>query len=229
VARFSGFRTRIHGESLSMRRLAAFSLGLVMLLSLGIGAALLIGRGQAMPARIERLHLTDCTLPCWNGITPGVSSASEAKTRIDALLPEFQGPATSATSDTGSSKSLIWTQYGDIDRVVRVVDVTLQNGRVESLSIGTDHTSEDMPRLSEVLAVFGSPTCATFDARTGLTSVFYAHSAHDDTLQFTVFPLSLATPVNNFVFGVADAPCQSTSALSWHEFRKLQHLFFADF
>ena len=45
-----------------MTRFAALTLVLMLFFSLLMSAALLIGRAQPTPERIERLHLTDCAL-----------------------------------------------------------------------------------------------------------------------------------------------------------------------
>lgn len=205
-----------------MGRLCALLLFLITIFALMMGVSMQIGQRQSQPARVQRLHLADCLLPCWNGIRPGVSSASAAKDRINAALPDFE-----SLSSAGSSKFLIWTEYADIDRVVHVVNVTIQNSLVATIGIGTDHTSSEMPTLGEVLAVYGAPTCLEIDDVTDHSNWFYENSGHHFMLQFSVPTLSLASPVNNFVFGVADnATCQTTLALTWHDFRNMGDPFF---
>jgi len=49
-------------------------------LTLSISAAMLIGRAQPLPERVALLHLNDlCKLPCWIGITPGVTTYEQAR------------------------------------------------------------------------------------------------------------------------------------------------------
>jgi len=56
---------------------------LTVALALSISAAMLIGRAQPLPERVALLHLNDmCKLPCWIGITPGVTTLNDAVTRI---------------------------------------------------------------------------------------------------------------------------------------------------
>ena len=46
---------------------------------LPISAAMLIGRAQPLPERVALLHLNDlCKLLCWIGITPGVTTYTQA-------------------------------------------------------------------------------------------------------------------------------------------------------
>ena len=137
-----------------MTRLAALSLLLAAIFSLMIGATMRIGHRQPIPERIQALHLADCSLPCWNGITPGKTSLKEAKARVDATFADFEG-----SSSEAGDKFLTWTEVDDISRIVSVVDITFENGLASTVSIGTDHRSDQMPTLGEVLAIFGSPSC----------------------------------------------------------------------
>jgi|GEM_PF-1270915 len=59
---------------------AAFILATsIVALALSISAAMLIGRAQPLPERVALLHLNDmCKLPCWIGITPGVTTYDQA-------------------------------------------------------------------------------------------------------------------------------------------------------
>src|SRR5579859_1219802 len=44
-----------------------------------------VARQQPLPPRLAMLHLTDCELPCWIGITPGVTPADQVKARIEEV------------------------------------------------------------------------------------------------------------------------------------------------
>ncbi len=65
-----------------MRRLLALLSTLTLIFAFGTVAALLIGRAQPIPPRLAMLHLTDCDLPCWIGIVPGVTTVGDAKKLI---------------------------------------------------------------------------------------------------------------------------------------------------
>ena len=205
-----------------MGRLITVSLLLITIFALVIGALLTITQAQTFPARVERLHLSECALPCWNGITPGASTPDEATDRINTSLPELSGRSANA-----DSQFLTWTETDDLNRIVSVVDVTFENGRVATIGIGTDHVSNEMPRLSEVLAVYGAPTCIEIDDVTDHSYWFYENADHHFMLQFSTL-LSLASPVNNFVFGDSGSEtCQSILALPWQDFRYMEPAFLA--
>src|SRR5579871_4074209 len=63
-------------------------LGLTVVFALLIVAAQAIGNAQPPPAAIQELHLTDCQLPCWLGITPGRTSFDEVVQRLKVAYPE---------------------------------------------------------------------------------------------------------------------------------------------
>src|SRR5664279_2104258 len=108
-----------------MRRLTPLPLFLVVIFSIMVGVSMLIGHNQPFPALVERLHLADCALPCWDGIVPGISSAREVEDRINDSLPDFES---SLAAD--GNKFLTWTHVDEIDRINSVVDVTFDHGLV---------------------------------------------------------------------------------------------------
>ena len=60
-----------------------YPIALTVVLTLAISAAMLIGRAQPLPERVALLHLNDlCKLPCWIGITPGVTTLDDAIARV---------------------------------------------------------------------------------------------------------------------------------------------------
>ena len=53
-----------------------------------IFAARMIGSTQPPSPALAQLHLTDCTLPCWLGITPGQTTLVDAVRRVTAAYPK---------------------------------------------------------------------------------------------------------------------------------------------
>lgn len=47
---------------------------------------MLVARAQAPSDRVAMLHLEECQLPCWIGITPGKTTVGEAKQRLQAVF-----------------------------------------------------------------------------------------------------------------------------------------------
>ena len=62
-------------------------IGLTITFALLIFAARVIGQAQPPPA-LQELHLTDCQLPCWSGITPGKTTFAEALQQLKAIYPQ---------------------------------------------------------------------------------------------------------------------------------------------
>jgi hypothetical protein len=206
-----------------MRRLARLALVLVTVCALMMGAALLIGQQHPTPERVERLHLTDCSPPCWNGITPRVSSRGEIETRVNSTFPDFR------QLGSGNLPFLTWV-FDDLAADDTSINVALDDGLVYSLSIGTGFPSEQMPNLGEMLTVFGAPTCIATDNRSGYSTLSYENAAHQIVLQFSVDQASLFAPVSSLSVGVSKTvTCQKLLALSWPDFRNLQHSFSRNF
>ena len=67
-------------------RYLLYPFALTLLLTAAITGALLIGRAQPLPDRVAVLHLNDmCKLPCWIGITPGVTTLGEAEKLVQSV------------------------------------------------------------------------------------------------------------------------------------------------
>jgi len=67
-------------------RYLRYPFALTLLLTAAITGALLIGRAQPLPDRVAVLHLNDmCKLPCWLGITPGVTTLGEAEKLVQSV------------------------------------------------------------------------------------------------------------------------------------------------
>jgi hypothetical protein len=72
--------------------------------------ALLIGRSQPLSTALQRLHLTDCELPCFIGIMPGQTTLAQAKARI---LTVFGNSADYAVSYSVFQGDNLTVQIGD--------------------------------------------------------------------------------------------------------------------
>jgi hypothetical protein len=87
-----------------------------------------------------------CRLPCWWGITPGLSSWSEAAQILDPII----GPGEHLRDEWGYYSSddenqiRIWQHYFLTDDIVRVIEITFPNAYYFS--------------LPEVLAEYGPPS-----------------------------------------------------------------------
>jgi hypothetical protein len=70
-----------------MRRLLMLAVVLIMLLTACAGSIVRAAqRDLVIAPSLTALHLTDCALPCWMGITPGVTTLEEARVQVEQVL-----------------------------------------------------------------------------------------------------------------------------------------------
>jgi hypothetical protein len=201
-----------------MRRLLTISLLLIPIFALMMVVALVIGRAQPPSERIERLHLTDCDPPCWNGITPKVSSRGELEQRLAITFPEYQ--AMGATSLPFQS----WVMEKS------TIDVAVDDGVVHSVAIATQLPKKSMPRLGEVLAIFGAPTCIVVDKGGTSATLYYENEAHEVVLIVSIYQRSLMSLANNFAIGIFhNLICERHMGMTWQAFRRSQRSFASTF
>jgi hypothetical protein len=193
-----------------MKRLGAILLLLTAIFSLTIWASGVVGQARPMPDPVQRLHLTDCPMPCWASITPGITSLSEVKRQIPALFPDFDSVST-------DDAFMAWQRAASQSYTLSI-NITFKNGVVENMSIGTGFPTDDMPRLGELGAIFGAPTCVTIDERSGYASLLYESTSSQAMLKVSVFRLALNSPVHNLTFGDYDN-FTCLRSLSWLAFR----------
>ncbi len=133
-------------------RLLIFSLIGMFVFTLLIFTAQRIGEAQPLPEALRDLHLTDCTLPCWNGITLGTMQMGVAFQRLTAQYGAAKqtffadGAVINVPYATGSSSGML-EFYVDPRGVVRQVRMYFDEPKVLT--------------LGEIAGLLGMPT-ATF-------------------------------------------------------------------
>jgi hypothetical protein len=131
-----------------LRLTLALAAGCTMLIMAFCG----IGSVQSPPAShalLAELHLADCALPCWLGITPGITRFAEA-----VYLVSRANPGLLSTSRNGISV-IAWypikTSWIPVilraDESGKVVQLTLVTANIEGISIG------------DVVGFLGLPAC----------------------------------------------------------------------
>lgn len=197
-----------------MRRLAAVSLALATIFVLLTGVSLLIGRAQPPPERVERLHLTDCDPPCWNGITSRVSSRGELEQRIAFTFPDYRALR------SANLPFLTWV------KAPLTIDVAVDDGTVHTVGIESQIPMDEMPRLGDVLALFGSPTCIVVYERATSATLYYENAAHEVVFGYSIYQKSLRSLVNGITIGVShNLTCQMHIGITWQAFRRSQRSF----
>ncbi len=121
-------------------------MSLTALGALAIFGARLIGQMQPPSDELAGLHLTDCALPCWLGITPGETSYEAAVQRISTAYPQVVPPA-QATTDMHFN---VETPFGQIllsaDRRGVVHRMTIHTFNLRGVTLGS------------VVSLLGAPT-----------------------------------------------------------------------
>jgi hypothetical protein len=81
-----------------MRRIVFCSAVVGLIHFLIISGVVIAARQQPLPQRLALFHLNDCKLPCWIGITPGLTSV---KTAEELLKNTFSAPLYKVRSSWG--------------------------------------------------------------------------------------------------------------------------------
>ncbi len=128
-------------------RLAGWVAALMVVCALLIVSARLIGAMQPAPLRLAQLHLTDCVLPCWLGITPGETSYTEAAARVRAVYPP---PDVTIQETQIFVAYLIHSAYG-------AASIQISNGIVSSIYLLTSDV--DGVEMGDAANLFKAPDC----------------------------------------------------------------------
>jgi hypothetical protein len=139
---------------------------LCLVLTLAVAAALTLGRLQAAPMSITRLHLNECLPPCWLGIIPGTTSVAEAKAK---LLEVYFGKEHFTFKDSGFDSGPVdrtavenMIEGADFYLFVRFNISELVDGRnevVQSIALmsSPDIQALHAPTVADILSAFGAP------------------------------------------------------------------------
>ncbi len=211
-----------------MRAFITVPLFLTAILALAIGISMLVGHSEPSPERIARLHLADCALPCWDGITPGVSSFVVAIKHFKSKFPDFVEAAPAFPFYS-------W-EYNDVTQNDSYISFEIDNGTLAaSVTIKTNYatTVTVLPSFGEMLAIFGTPSCIVSNQQTGKITLDYESSAHKSLMQFTAPQPLLSSSVTSIIYGTpivyggtSNFSCQQ-GTMTWQAFRRAQPTFYA--
>jgi hypothetical protein len=128
--------------ALILFRLTALTIAFAILITV----ARVIGREQPPPLTLAQLHLDDCKLPCWLGITPGETTFDDAVKRVTSAYPQN----VSVQETQIFVAYLIRSWYG-------AASVQVAAGTVNSIFLLTSDV--DGLAIGDVAALFGAPDC----------------------------------------------------------------------
>jgi hypothetical protein len=138
-----------------MRHRILYLILLNLLFATLIGLAVVLGHGQPLDAKVRQLHLDHCMPPCWIGTIPGLTTEKEARTLFSAVYPE-RTPFFIASNDQGGSLQV----QAHLDAPAPSNQVpTILIGDLNNFSGVVALNSSLMPRLGDVLLLWGVPTC----------------------------------------------------------------------
>ena len=159
-------------------RYLRYPFALTLLLTAAITGALLIGRAQPLPDRVAVLHLNDmCKLPCWIGITPGVTTFAEAEKLVQTVYK--------------TSKKFVLSPQGSYDSTL---DIHIPNGSL-SITLEPEHAM-DITRDPNHLVV-SSLTLNIYDLSISLGDLYLVMGSPYDTVNY---PYQVDVGIKNIAF-----------------------------
>src|ERR1041385_3795974 len=139
-----------------MKKLLSFTFVVWVVLGLIIAIVVPIGHGQSLPNQIQRLHLADCALPCWNNIRLGSTKLSQAANRLN----EIYGLHLKIDRLGGLEPSSFYLYVKDTEYIRLAIEDTTQSISEFDFKFHCDpkHCNA-IPTLGELVQIYGPPTC----------------------------------------------------------------------
>src|SRR5258708_2636568 len=167
-----------------MLRLMKYSLLLLLIFSLAVGVAIAVGYRQTVSPMMRELRLTECTPPCWLGITSGQSTLANAFQRIRQL------PGAQQSSDSLGSTGRVFTFFPENDSE-RTVEFEATNGVIDAIVLPGDYGNRDeldipMPSVGDMLVWLGNPSCLIPTAQDSGSQQILIFNTQSATLLVTV-------------------------------------------
>lgn len=143
-----------------LRRTISSAVILLVICVLSITTAILIGYGNPAPSRMATWHLSDCPLPCWIGIRPGITTIHDAKEQIKriyrngpgyALIPNAAGFTVQETINDGERTERF---YFNIECDPRNAD---EDSVVTTIGLGGFEPTGHDPQIGDLEGILGPP------------------------------------------------------------------------
>jgi hypothetical protein len=141
-----------------MRRIFAWTLIWSLLFAGTSTIAIFIGRQQPISEQLEALHITDCRLPCWIGITPRQTTQGEVEMLFRKAYP-YREPFFIVPHDGGGGVQM--QTYSTNDHMPASSDI-VPHIFIADIDKSGNYVLPDsplMPRLGDMLLLLGQPTC----------------------------------------------------------------------
>jgi hypothetical protein len=145
-----------------MRRLIGYVLCCWLVLAAIVGTALIVGRRQSLPSRLEMLHLTECVPPCWIGIVPGQTTIAEARQRIEQVFSYDAGYDLRVDPIDPNFWQVYIYRRAQLQAPVVITLTAHQHTIVDAInflfSASSSEGSTDVPTLADLHSVLGAPS-----------------------------------------------------------------------
>lgn len=151
---------------------------LLPLLTFCLIVFILIGRTQPPPALIRQLHLTDCAMPCWIGITPGATKAEmvnryvmdtfdSTNSRLSSSVPAYEWFTIVPLTQPARRGEGMPIQFGVNQGIVGEILIPA--------FFGSSTPDVTMPALGDMVNLLGAPSCVGSNSlpMSGRLSLFY--------------------------------------------------------
>jgi hypothetical protein len=166
-----------------MRILLRLILPLAGLFTLCLIVCILIGRTEPPPELVRQLHLNDCTMPCWIGITPGTTK-SEVVNRY--VMDTFKSTNSQLSSSVPSYE---WFTIVPLTQPARrgegmPIQFGVNNDIVSEILIpaffGSSTPDVTMPTLGDMVNLLGAPDCVGSNSlpMLGKLSLYYTFDSN---------------------------------------------------
>jgi hypothetical protein len=158
-----------------MRRML-FAITIVCIVISALTAvARLIGFVQPMPTIMSALYLDQCPVGCWLGLYPGRATINATRHTLYALRGEPVPPSSPQNHYTGSEIITIPLK-GDQTSNLLSIGLGINEGITTSIFIPYPNYNLRMPRLGDLVGMYGPPDCVLWVKTNAILSYFVESS-----------------------------------------------------
>ena len=185
-----------------------YPIALTVVLTLAISAAMLIGRAQPLPERVALLHLNDmCKLPCWIGITPGVTTIYEARAIVQQVYSEHFAFADKCSIDfciidrkTQQNRFQVYFVTNFDNQTISQTDILIDGPSIESIQLN-NQSPDNYIHMGDIYNSIGASDYSIYDSNgappnySAYTSGSYRAETHYISYDTIIFIYSLGSLV----------------------------------
>ncbi|HLY26794.1 MAG TPA: hypothetical protein VKQ72_10675 [Aggregatilineales bacterium] len=171
----------------------------LLVLLVCIGLVIFVARQQPLPPRLAMLHLTDCALPCWIGITPGVTPVEQVKARIESVYGDSKVYHISEDSPNSLDIRRLENREMSPEMIVQWIPTQQTDAYWQTISINADLDAGDAVDL------LGTPSGTAVMAYQGglVTGLFYKDTVVAVLRSRTDLPFPVTVGLHDKIIAIA--------------------------